>query len=289
MEKLSKEALAIGEGIDQIKIELPQLAQIFDAFRDLLTEIEDIKSDLPRFSVESDLLDPLLRRQGRPLLTKEDFKVSAQALKPASIRLIPLMKKGFPALEEELDVLGRAISEQPDEAYFLPTAGPQDYAESDLFQNVPGPVLVFSNSILLRPFNRKVGESIDKDQSKEWHRGYCPICGSWPELSFIEEPEGARFLKCSFCGHEWRFSRLQCPFCENEVQDQLEFLYSEDRKNERAELCIACKKYILGIDMRDLIKKPLKEIASLGMIYLDILAQDKGFVPGAVLLWNNPK
>jgi FdhE protein len=69
----------------------------------------------------------------------------------------------------------------------------------------------------------------------------------------------------------------------------LEFLYSEDRKNERAELCIACKKYILGIDIRGLIKKPPKEIASLGMIYLDILAQDKGFVPGAVLLWNNPK
>jgi len=76
--------------------------------------------------------------------------------------------------------------------------------------------------------------------------------------------------------------RTACPFCENNDHEKLELIYSEDRDFERAELCHECKRYIVGIDLRDRTEDPIMEVIALRLFYLDILAQDKGFVPGAV-------
>jgi FdhE protein len=77
-----------------------------------------------------------------------------------------------------------------------------------------------------------------------------------------------------------------CPFCENDDQSKLELYFSEDRKFERAELCHNCKKYLVSIDTRNMVQQPAAQVAALGMIYLDFLAQEKGFAPGAVCAWN---
>ncbi|MFH0959675.1 MAG: formate dehydrogenase accessory protein FdhE, partial [Pseudomonadota bacterium] len=119
-----------------------------------------------------------------------------------------------------------------------------------------------------------------------WLKGYCPVCGSWPEISFWKGSEGRRFLKCSFCSHEWSFMRTQCPFCENTDNEKIEIIFSEDRNFEHAELCQECMKYIVGIDTRNMIAVPHAYVAPLGLIYLDVLAQDKGFQPGAACVWN---
>ena len=50
------------------------------------------------------------------------------------------------------------------------------------------------------------------DQSTPWEHGYCPICGSAPILSIIDQ-EGGRSLVCSFCWKDWSVKRVQCAFC----------------------------------------------------------------------------
>ena len=140
---------------------------------------------------------------------------------------------------------------------------------------------------LSRPFALKRADSMPTlPEHLHWIKGYCPLCGSWPELSFLEGKEGYRRLRCSFCGHEWNFMRTQCPFCENTDQDKLEFIFSEDRDFERAELCYECMKYIVSIDLRNRAGEIAREIAALGLVYLDVLAQERNFSPGAGCAWN---
>ena len=76
--------------------------------------------------------------------------------------------------------------------------------------------------------------------------------------------------------------RTACPFCENDDQKKLEYFFSEERQRERVEVCHHCRRYLVGMDLREQIDEPVLEVAPLGLVYLDILAQRQGFTPGAV-------
>jgi FdhE protein len=149
-------------------------------------------------------------------------------------------------------------------------------------------ILKFILDQLMKPFLEKRIDGIESlIQDLSWHKGYCPLCGSFPELSFLKGAEGQRWLRCGLCGHEWRFMRTKCPFCENDDHEKMELYFVEDREHERAELCYKCNRYIVNIDTRKLAEEVVTEVAAIGMLYLDILAQGKGFLPVALSAWNN--
>ena len=107
-----------------------------------------------------------------------------------------------------------------------------------------------------------------------------------PEMSFTKREEGRRWLRCSLCSHSWRFVRLSCPFCENGDQEKLSIYYIDGRKQERAEVCEKCGRYVVGIDLRGQLDESVLEVAAIGMVHLDMLAQEKGLRPAAVCAWN---
>ena len=140
---------------------------------------------------------------------------------------------------------------------------------------------------LLKPLVEKQSESLRSViQNLNWKKGYCPVCGSFPVLSYLKGDEGQRWLMCGLCSHEWRFMRTQCPFCENEDPKKSELCFVEDRAYERAEMCHQCKRYLAGIDLRKYPYEFIPEVAVAGMMYLDILAQEKGFLPMADSAWT---
>jgi len=117
------------------------------------------------------------------------------------------------------------------------------------------------------------------DQSEPWLQGYCPVCGSAPILSLLED-EGKRKLVCSFCWHLWSAKRGFCPHCDSSQSKDLHYFYSEEEKDTRVDLCDHCQKYIKTIDTRKadrLIFPPLEQISTM---HLDIKAQEMGFEPG---------
>jgi FdhE protein len=119
-------------------------------------------------------------------------------------------------------------------------------------------------------------------KDEPWLKGYCPICGSAPILSILEG-EGARSLICSFCWHQWPVKRVYCPFCDNSDDKNLHYIFSEEEKNLRVDLCNKCNKYLKTIDTRRtdrLIYPPLEQVATL---HLDIKAREEGFGPGVRL------
>jgi FdhE protein len=112
-----------------------------------------------------------------------------------------------------------------------------------------------------------------------WEKGYCPICGSPPALAWLEA-DGQRFLFCSFCWHRWPGRRTVCSSCENSDPQQLSYLYSEEEKEYRLDVCDACRKYIKTVDGRHLSRlayPPLELIASL---HLDLKAAEAGYTAG---------
>ena len=118
-------------------------------------------------------------------------------------------------------------------------------AELAGYLKVDPEIVRFTLTQLVKPYAAKKAEAFaELIQESKWLKGYCPICGSWPEMGFLEGREGRRWLRCSFCSHEWTFSRTECPFCESHDPDKLEIFYSEGRPFERAELCYECRKYL---------------------------------------------
>jgi FdhE protein len=280
----------IRTAMERLRKDLPQLAPILDAFNPLLVEQAALKADLPPVPKEGLNLDPDSFAQGVPVLAKGDFVISDDWLKKAAERLLPALEKGFPRIKEQLAVIKKAIDEGTVSPEVCMTAMSQGCDESldsaaSSFQIDPG-IAKFVFASLIKPFAEKQAESLAPfPDNLVWNKGYCPICGSWPELSFLEGIEGRRWLKCSFCSHEWSFARIKCPFCETEQQDKMEMIFSKDRAFERAELCYECMKYVVSVDVREQIDVA-REVAALGMVYLDVLAQEKGFEPGAVCGWN---
>lgn len=116
----------------------------------------------------------------------------------------------------------------------------------------------------------------------EWKSGICPVCGNLPAIAELD-PEGRRFMYCSFCWHPWPVPRVFCPFCNNTDGKMLSYLYSETEKTLRVDCCEKCRKYIKVVDARTAdrtIYPPLEQVASL---HLDIRAREAGFDSGMAL------
>ncbi len=277
--------------VNQMMEEIPQLSNIYGAFRNVLAEGAAVKAELPTTDFSDLEIDCERYSQGVPLLTKESFVVDRKSFQEASGRLLPLMGKSFPGVREQLKVLNEVIHDSSFESEIVAMAvisgNSEEIQRTVKNLDVDTGTLRFAIGLVIKPFAEKIGESLPAlPEDMQWHQGYCPVCGSWPELSILEGKEGRRWLRCSFCGHEWRFMRIQCPFCGNSDHEKLEVLFQEGREHERAELCHECMKYVVAIDTRERSEDLPHEIAALGMVYLDMLVQDKGYSPGAAIPWN---
>ncbi len=111
-----------------------------------------------------------------------------------------------------------------------------------------------------------------------WNEGFCPLCGSPPMMSRLEK-EGQRTLACGLCHHEWNFPRMECPFCRNQDQNSLFYLFDEREEGYRIYACRRCQGYIKAVDARVLEKPAPLILENLVTLHLDMLAQEKGLTP----------
>ncbi len=290
-EPLSPIGQSLKEQLESIKNELPHLASIIDGCKHLVIAQAELRETLPPVDLSDTPLDPMAFSQGVPLLNKIDFRIQRDIFEQAADCIIDAFKKGFPLIEYQLEKIRTALhSEDYLQTDFLNSLAKENQAnlkDQGLCLQIMPDLLETVLAEILKPFAQKRAQSLPTlPEDFVWNKGYCPVCGSWPELSFIQGKEGARWLRCAFCGHEWRFMRLQCPFCETTDQELMELIYLEERPHERIELCNACKKYVLGIDERNLVSPIPREIATIGLIHLDVIARERQYTPGASYLWN---
>ncbi|MBQ7584872.1 MAG: formate dehydrogenase accessory protein FdhE, partial [Desulfovibrionaceae bacterium] len=138
------------------------------------------------------------------------------------------------------------------------------------------------------------------DAYNTWQQGYCPVCGSYPTLAWLDkavvdernpfllEGGGKKHLHCGVCGANWRFLRLSCPNCGVAESKQIEIMTcADDTHGESLDWCNKCNFYLPTIDLRERPAIPNFEAQALGMLPLELLAKEQNLKPLRLSFWNS--
>jgi FdhE protein len=91
----------------------------------------------------------------------------------------------------------------------------------------------------------------------------------------------AKFLVCGTCRTEWGINRVECPYCDNDKQENIRIIEFDAEKDLRIDTCDACKSYIKTYTGNSLDDIAMRDFAS---IHIDIASQKTGFNKVGLLL-----
>jgi len=266
--------------IKRLKEKNPHYHNILDFYQKIIEAQETLKPELHDypFDGKSEFMS-MQFKEGFPLIDKEHFVIDI----PSSVKLFESlchigktanenMRENIQTIEEALTInalnLKEMLRRHSDESYFDTISGEFDISK---------PILKFMVRMSIQPsLQANIDMLKDRADLKNWRRGYCPICGSLPQLSEIKG-EGQRYYVCSFCSFQWPGERLKCPFCENSDQEKLHYFYEENRETHRVDLCDNCNQYIKTVDSRKLGYDTDPILEDIITIHLDFLASEKGY------------
>jgi FdhE protein len=266
--------------ISLLKKKNPAYTEILDFYKTIVEEQEAFKPILKLIPLETSKdLGTLQVKDGFPLINKEDFILDItssvmlfESLCKTGKNVTDKMKENILAIEDAirngfLDI-EKLLERHYDKTY-------TDKILEDM--EIDETVLNFLIHMSIKPsINLNVEKLRDKVALKNWLRGYCPICGSFPHISELIG-EGQRYLMCSFCSFKWPSERLRCPSCENNDHKSLHYFYEEGQEVYRVDVCDKCMQYIKTVDSRKLDYEPDLNLEDIMTIHLDILASEKGF------------
>jgi len=266
--------------IDRLILQRPASKTALSPFRELAVLMAQAAPEIKPVQVEKEMRD-IQKQEGFPLFSREnlplDLDAAAGLLKAFLVHLSTAdrddskgLKKALKQAESGDGWPGRlfmAILKQDEKAL----------AEMATGVNLDPNVLAFLGKTALRPSIERLRETASGDIDKTgWDKGYCPLCGSQPDMAFFEKT-GKRYLHCELCGEEWPYSRIQCPFCNIQEQEKLGYFEAEEEEGFRVYFCRECLRYIKTIDKKAFEAAAPLELENLATIHLDLLAQENGF------------
>ncbi len=158
--------------------------------------------------------------------------------------------------------------------------------------DLPGPALHMATTetlmAVLAHEATLLGRHVDQGA---WQRGYCPVCGGGPDVGLLAtEPQaGTLWLHCGQCSALWSFPGMRCPACDCVDPTRLEVLRAEDdtaAAHEGAPCCRDCRTYYPAVKLAELAGRINLEMLPIGLLHLDLLAQERGLTPVAPSPWN---
>jgi FdhE protein len=233
-------------------------------------------------------LKSLQTSEGFPLIDRKDFILDIpsgvllfESLCRISRNANEKMRENIQAIEEASAInalnLRELLRRHSDESYLNSIA--EEFS-------IDKAILLFLVNASIQPsLNENAEQLKDQVDLKNWLKGYCPVCGSSPQISELKD-EGRRFFLCSFCRFQWPSERLKCPYCENADHEKLQYLYEEGQEAYRVDVCDNCKQYIKTVDARKLDYEPDLPLEDIMTIHLDILASEKGYKRPVPNLWG---
>ena len=275
----------VQKAVEAVKKSKPVYAEILDFYGGVFEAQEDCKGriDLEPLQLSEDLQTA---RAGEklPLIEIEAFIYDDTESANLFRALCHLATEANPKLSAAAGVILNAVEKtiKPDALF----SGLLNGNEA-LFENMANeleiekPVLGFFTYNSLKPSLCACADqlAVYLNPNEPWLQGYCPICGSAPILSILED-EGRRKLVCSFCWHLWSAKRVHCPYCDSSQNKDLHYFFNEEEKDSRVDVCDNCKKYIKTLDTRKIERLIYPQLEHISTIHLDIKAQEMGYEPG---------
>jgi len=268
------------EQIDRLTQKRPMYKEALSMYRELLGFLDEIEPEVA-YKGNDASVRALKAREGFPLFSREDLPIDHEGAAVLFQRLLQHLssteRKDNEALKMTLqavegnptwvkDVIGAFLSGDEEKL----TAMAQEVTLLPMIAKFLAHMAVWPSMKCLR---KSAAQGI---QGYTWNYGYCPLCGSSPDMAYFNE-EGKRFLHCELCGHEWHYQRLKCPFCENERAKDLGYFTSEEEDGYRVDFCRKCKHYIKTLDRRLVGSPGPLELENLTTLHLDMLAHKQGF------------
>lgn len=170
----------------------------------------------------------------------------------------------------------------------LPSPGRLVSPEAERASGLPSDALGVLAVAALRPaLQQRLARCHALLTADDWRLGICPFCGAPPAFVDVVE-DGRRRLACHLCGGEWRFAKIQCPFCGADDTRDLGRLEPEGRdQGYVVAFCRQCRAYVKELDRRARWDGGAALIEDWGSPHLDLVAQRQGYwraVPSLLLL-----
>lgn len=246
----------IKKAVAEVKKIKPDFALIFDLYEKIFIAQEESKQgiNLQEF-ILSDEIVSLKKKEKFPLVEIRQFQVDVDVSRELFLKLCTILVESANELTDRVKDIMALVDDRKIDTAALFTAfmnGDEsafDKAEEnyEIDKSILGFLVYNSIKPSLVVFSVRISQYLEKETV--WEKGYCPVCGSAPELSVFEE-NGKRSLVCSFCNHKWLSKRIYCPFCENTDHETLKYYNVGDEEEYRIDACEKCKKYIKTIDTK---------------------------------------
>ncbi|OPY09998.1 MAG: formate dehydrogenase accessory protein FdhE [Syntrophaceae bacterium PtaB.Bin038] len=277
--------------IEDIIGKSPHSKEIITAFKPLFLVRERLIDELHLKAADRSSIDGEKLRQGIPCINQTPFYFKSDPWEKIGCAVLSAIRQGFPALGEDAAKLEGKIKAGDIRLFdaFTDFPGSVETAvgrwsnEADIKPDAIELMLSAVTRIVLQARSNGIGGHIE---GMGWEKGTCPVCGAHPTIAVIREKIAQRWLHCSRCGHEWRFSRMFCPGCEQESPSGLDYFYVDDRKQETAFTCDACKRYLITLNHVSDLGDYDRDVSAMGLIHLDLIMQEKGFAPMSRCEWN---
>lgn len=244
----------------------PELKDLLQFYREIYQEQFALQETLPPAARLLDEAEAHRRLEtGQPLLEFSDLGLAQEPFAGAVEAMAQVVARHNPAWAGACDIFPRG--------QLLEEARQQFHNRGALC--TIGTVCSTIITLALTPYVQHVAQAYRSllDDTL-WRRGFCPLCGCWPQFSFLEREVGARQLYCARCDTTWGFDRVTCPFCGQ--TDTMVYYASEDQVY-RLYLCEACKRYLKTVDLRRTTRNPDPLVERLVTISMDLAAQEQGY------------
>jgi FdhE protein len=285
------ESSAINQILDRAIEQNPHASELLKAFGPIITRQRLLSDSTELPKPDYSTIDKEKLRAGVSVIQQVSLFLPDDPLQDIALSLSEAVKEGMPKLAGEMDRLSGLIAQGKLRLadYFEAHPGEEDKMMAGWENNLqvsPSNASFLMSLIARVILEKRAGEVTAALGEFAWEKGYCPICGEFPSIALIEEEGGKRFLHCSSCGQDWRFTRVICPYCEKEGQTGMDYFYVENKTQESAFVCDKCKKYLITLYRAGRLFARDMDISAISLVHLDMIMQDKGYEPMTSCAWN---
>lgn len=287
----SQEDPGVDQIFDRVIEQNPHNRDLLKAFQPIISRQRELARLESPMAADFCAIDKGRLKSGVPVISQINLLSPEEPWDYLTFSIASAVKEGLPWLAEGLDRLSNRIQMGDLHLWDYFKAYPNcDKGILEFwvarFDIPPEPFCFVLNLVTRVILEQKARALAGPIGEIPWEKGYCPICGDLPSIALIEETGGKRFLHCSSCGHDWRFTRVVCPACDNQAQQGMTYFYVENNPQESAFVCEKCRKYLITLNRAGNLHARDMDVTAIGMMHLDVLMQQKGYDPMTANPWN---